>query len=101
MRIFDIRKMKSFPYEQREKNVFYKAPQVKMRIIELPAEGKMPECKMGSPVIFYVVNGSADITVNGETRTVFSGQVLVTGPAVLSLKTAFGVKFMGIQIAEV
>ncbi|MBN2190984.1 MAG: hypothetical protein JW728_07240 [Candidatus Aureabacteria bacterium] len=97
--VFDFNKMRAFPYEEREKNVFYKSPQFKMRIIELPVGGKMPECKMESYVIFYVTKGSADITVNGETGTVLSGQVLVTGPAVLSMKTSGGVKIMGIQVS--
>ncbi|MGM0568507.1 MAG: hypothetical protein ACQESB_04745 [Elusimicrobiota bacterium] len=98
MKVFDIKEMKTLPYENREKNVFYNTHQFKMRVIELPAGGKMPECRMESYVIFYVADGSVDIVVNGRTSTVFSGQVLVTGPAVLSMNTANGVKIMGIQV---
>jgi len=98
MKVFDIKKIKTFPYERREKNVFYKTPQFKMRMIELPPGGKMPECRMESHVIFYVTDGSADITVNGETETAFTGQVLIAEPAVLSMNTANGVKIMGIQV---
>lgn len=99
MEVFDFNEMRSFPYEEREKNVFYKSPQFKMRIIELLAGGEMPECKMESSVIFYVTNGSAEITVNGEAKTVVSGQALVTEPAVLSMRTSGGAKIMGIQVA--
>ena len=99
MKVFDVKKIEIFPYEQREKNIFYKAPQFKMRIIDLPAGGEMPECKMESHVIFDVTDGSADVTVNGETRMVLPGQALVTEPAVLSMKTASGVKIMGIQVS--
>ena len=99
MKIVDFNKIESFPYDEREKNVLYKAPQFKMRIIELPAGGEMPECKMESHVIFYVTTGSADVTVNGDTVTIFPGQVLVAEPSVLAMKTSGGVKIMGIQVA--
>jgi hypothetical protein len=42
MRTFDIRAMESYPYDKREGNVFYQAPQLKARIIELPARGCLP-----------------------------------------------------------
>lgn len=76
MQIFDIKKMKSYPYAEREKNVFYKTSSFKVRIIELPPNGEMPSCKMDSYVMFYILKGEVDIDINQEKkdyyrRTVF------------------------------
>ena len=98
MRIFDLKAMTSHPYSEREKNVFYQAPQFKARIIELPAKGRMPSCEMASHVLFYVVQGEAEVQVNQEVATIKEGQCLVSEPATLSMKTEAGVKILGIQI---
>jgi len=57
MQVFDLKAMKAYPYEERDKNVFYKTKEFKARIIELPAGGEMPTCEMASYVIFYVIEG--------------------------------------------
>lgn len=98
MQIFNLNTMKAYPYEEREKNVFYKAEEFKTRIIELlPGEG-IPECEMSSYVIFYVLEGEAEVAVNQEKAVVKKEQCLITEPATLSMKTDKGVKIMGIQI---
>ena len=98
MRVFDLRTMSSRAYDERGKNVFYQAPQFKARIIELPAKGRMPTCEMASHVLFYVVQGEAEVQVNQEVATIKEGQCLVSEPATLSMKTEAGVKILGIQI---
>ena len=98
MRIFDLRAMTPHPYDEREKNVFCQTPQFKARIIELPAKGRMPTCEMTSHVLFYVVQGEAEVQVNQEVATIKEGQCLVSEPATLSMKTEAGVKILGIQI---
>jgi len=98
MRIFDLRAMTPHPYDEREKNVFYQTPRFKARIIELPAKGRMPTCAMASHVLFYVVQGEAEVQVNQEVATIKEGQCLVSEPATLSMKTEAGVKILGIQI---
>jgi len=45
MQVFNLKAMKSHPYEERDKNVFYKANEFKTRIIELPPNGEMPSKK--------------------------------------------------------
>jgi len=100
MKIFDLNSMQSYPYEERQKNVFYKAKEFKTRIIELPSDGEMPTCEMESYVIFHVVNGAAEVSVNGEIANLKKGQCLITEPATLSMKTKDGVKIMGIQIEK-
>ena len=98
MRVYDLKAMQSYPYEDRNKNVFYKSKEFKARIIELPSGGEMPTCEMESFVIFYVVSGAAVVSVNEETANLQTGQCLITEPATLSMKTNDGVKIMGIQI---
>jgi len=100
MKIFDLKAMQSYPYEERDKNVFYKAKEFKTRIIELPSGGEMPTCEMKSYVIFYVVSGMAEVSVNGEIANLEKDQCLITEPAMLSMKTNDGVKIMAIQIEK-
>ncbi len=100
MKVFDLNEMKAFPYEQREKNVFYKAKEFKTRIIELPPDGQMPTCEMASHVIFLVVDGLATVVVNSETVELAEKQCLITEPATLSMTTKSGVKMIGIQVVE-
>ncbi|MBU4350278.1 hypothetical protein KJ830_01570 [bacterium] len=100
MQLFNLKTMKSYPYKERDKNVFYKAKEFKTRIIELPPGGEMPTCEMLSYVIFYVIKGTAEAKVNQEKIILKEGQCLITEPAILSMKTQDGVKMMGIQIMK-
>lgn len=100
MKVYDLKAMQLYPYEERDKNVFYKAEEFKARIIELSPGGKMPTCEMESFVIFYVVSGAAEVSVNEETADLEAGQCLITEQATLSMKTNEGVKIMGIQIGK-
>jgi len=100
MKVFDLNQMKAFPYEQREKNMFYQAKEFKTRIIELPPGGEMPSCEMASYVIFHVLSGEARATVNSETVELKEKQCLITEPATLSMRTEKGVRLMGIQIVK-
>ena len=100
MQVFDLKTMISHPYEERDKNVFYRAKEFKARIIELPPGGEMPTCEMVSYVIFYVVKGAAEFTVNQEKVNIKAGQCLITDPATLAMKTNDGVKIMGIQVVK-
>jgi quercetin dioxygenase-like cupin family protein len=98
MEIFDLYKMQSFPYGQRDKNVFYLTEEFKTRIINLAAGEEIPECEMASYVIFLVLQGEAIVTVNSKESVIDAGKCLISEPAVLSLKTKNGVRIIGIQI---
>ena len=100
MKIFDLNAMKAWPYEERDKNVFFRTPEFKARIIELPPKGVMPECKMTSYVVFTVMDGEATVTVNQKQTRLQAGQCLITEPATLSMRTEKGVKIIGIQITK-
>lgn len=101
MEIFDLYKMQSFPYKQRDKNVFYLTKEFKARIINLQAGEEIPECEMASYVIFLVLQGEAIVTVNSEESVIDAGKCLISEPAVLSLKTKNGVRIIGIQINKI
>jgi quercetin dioxygenase-like cupin family protein len=98
MQVFDLKEMKSFAYEERDKNVFYKTEEFKVRFIEIPPGGKMPSCEMASYVIFNIIEGSVEVQVNQKNTAIKEGQCLITAPATMSMKTEDGVKIMGIQI---
>ena len=100
MQVFNLKTMKSYPYEKRDRNVFYKDKQFKTRIIELPPGGEMPTCEMPSYVIFYVIEGAAEVKVNQKKANIKEGQCLIVEPAILSMKTQNGVKMMGILIMK-
>lgn len=100
MQVFNLKTIKSYPYEDRHKNVFYKAKEFKTRIIELPPGGEMPTCEMASYVVFYVIRGTAEVEVNQQKTILKEGQCLITEPATLTMKTQNGVKMMGIQIMK-
>jgi len=100
VQVFDLKAMASYPYEERERNIFYKAKEFKARIIELPVGGKMPTCEMASYVIFYVIEGVAEVNVDREKAILKEGQCLISEPATLSIKTEDGVKIMGIQVVK-
>jgi quercetin dioxygenase-like cupin family protein len=98
MKIFDLKKMES--NENRNKNVFYQVKEFKARIIELPSDGEIPPCEMASYVVFYIIEGTAETTVNNEKAIIREGQCLVTEPATLSMRTKNGVKILGVQIMQ-
>lgn len=96
MQVFDLKTMNVAAPEEKGKNVFYKSEQLKARLIELPAGGKIPECQMETHVLFYVIEGEAQVTVNQEKAFIKEGQCLITPPATVSMKTDAGVRVLGI-----
>jgi len=100
MEMFDLKKIKAYPYAKRDKNILYSQNNFKVRIIELPPNGEMPTCKMDSYVIFYIFNGEVDIDINQEKKKFSEGQCLITEPATLSMRTKNGVKILGVQITQ-
>jgi quercetin dioxygenase-like cupin family protein len=100
MKVFDINALEAFPYEKREKNVLFEDSGCKVRIIELKAGQKMPECKMDCQVIFYVVNGEIEVTKDSSSLLMGKNQMLITEPALLSMETKTGAKILGIQIKK-
>ena len=100
MHIFDLKSIATYPYEERDKNVFFKSKRFKARLIHLNKGESIPTCDMPTYVVFYVIEGSAILSVNNETQIIKEGQCMITEAATLSLKTDSGVKIVGFQISE-
>jgi mannose-6-phosphate isomerase-like protein (cupin superfamily) len=96
--VFDLKTIPVYPFEQREKNVFFNGDGFKTRIIALPEGGGMPDCQMQTAVIFHVVSGEVAVEVDGETHRLQEGHCLVGGPGRFSMKTAGGARLLGVQI---
>lgn len=97
---FDFNELTGHPYEDRQKNVLYATNDFKIRIIDLPENGSLPQCEMQTHVVFVVMQGEVDITVNGVVHHLIEKQSLVSGPAVFWMKSVKGAKLMGIQIKK-
>jgi len=100
MKILDFNKILGFPYEERHKNVLYNTDDFKIRIIDLHENGNIPECNMESHVVFVVMHGQVDITVNGEKFSLTEKQSMTSEPGTFSMSTINGAKLMGIQIRK-
>lgn len=98
MNIFNINKIISYPFSERERNVFYKADEFKMRIIDLAENQELPECEMKSYVIFSVFKGKVVVTINNEEKILDEGQMLISEPALFSMKAISEARLIGIQI---
>lgn len=98
-KVFNLSKLKTFPYEKWEKNIFYQAEEFKTRIIELPHGGEIPPCKMSEHVIFIVLDGEVTVEVNSENVSLREKHCLITESATLSMQTKKGVRILGVQIA--
>ena len=98
MKVFDLSKTGTFSHGQRRKNVFHLAEGFKTRMIELPAGGKMPLCKMEKHVIFVVLDGEVTVEMDEKTALLREKHCLITGPASLSMQSEKGVRLLGIQI---
>mgnify|MGYP000041235016 CR=1 FL=1 len=98
MNLFHLKEMKIFPYEERDKNVFFKSDKFKIRLIELAPGEKMPDCTMRENVIFYVLKGETTIQINDEKVIIKEGDCLISEPGNFSMISKNGVKILGIQI---
>jgi quercetin dioxygenase-like cupin family protein len=90
--------MNTFPYEERSKNVFFSTDKFKLRIIELKQGGELPLCNMESNVIFYVIQGEVEVTINNITKSLTEGECLISEPGTFSMQSKNGVRILGTQI---
>ena len=98
MEIFDLLHLSAEGYENRNVNVFYHNDLFKARVIALEPGGEIPECKMESYVMFYVVRGEVLLWKNGESSPLREGQVFISEPALISMTSVSGARLMGVQI---
>lgn len=98
MEIFDLLNLSAESYENRNVNVFFQNDLFKARVIALEPDGKIPECKMESFVMFYVVRGEVLLRKNGESSPLREGQVFISEPALIAMESVSGARLMGVQI---
>ena len=98
MEIFDLMDLNAESYENRNVNVFFQNELFKARVIVLEAGGKIPECRMESFVMFYVVKGEVVLRKNSESSILRENQVFITEPALVSMESTKGARLMGVQI---
>lgn len=90
--------MTAHSYEERQKNVFYRKPEFKMRIIQLEPGEAIPECQMRAQVVFLCLEGQVEVAVNGEKTELGEQQLLVAEPGLFSMKGLGRSRLLGIQI---
>jgi len=100
MKIMDFNKIDGFPFAERQKNELYKTEDFKIRIIDLPENGSLPECTMETHVVFVIMQGQVDINVNGKKYNLSEKQSIASEPGIFSMSTRNGAKLMGIQIKK-
>ena len=98
MEIFDLKKMEKGPDGKQKSKLLFEKDGIKLRTIILGPDERIPPCDMTSRVIFHVVEGSVDITVNEETRCLREGFCIITEPATISMRADNGSRLLGIQI---
>ena len=100
MQIFNLDSIKTYPYEERDKNVFFKSREFKTRIISLLPGEKIPECEMASYVIFIIIDGEVNVKVNEDETILVKNQCLITEPSKISMQSVNGARIVGIQIVK-
>lgn len=100
MQIFNLDFINTFPYEERDRNVFFKSKEFKTRIISLSPGEKIPECEMASYVIFIVLEGQVNVKVNKDEAILVKNQCLITEPSSISMQSINGARIVGIQIVK-
>ena len=99
MEIFDLKNIKKGPNKEQMSILLFEKDGVKLRTIIIGSGEKIPTCDMTYRVIFHVVLGSVEITVNDEVHNLQEGFCLTTEPAKISMRSEKGSRLLGIQIA--
>ncbi len=100
MEIFDLKNIEKGTDREQKSKILFEKDGIKMRTIFLGPDDRIPPCDMTSHVIFHVVEGSVDITVNDKTHTLQEGTCIVTEPATISMRSSNGSRLLGIQISR-
>lgn len=85
--------------EMEDKKLIYERDELKARHIQLSDGEDIPPCDMSSYVIFTVLEGEVEITVDDDTARLKEGECLFSEPGIYSMKTERGAKILGIQVS--
>ncbi len=100
MKIFDLKNIHRGSKGEEKSVMLFQREETKLRTIILGPGEEIPPCDMKTYVIFHVINGSVEITVNNETHSLSEGFCLTTEPATISIRSANGSRLLGIQISN-
>lgn len=73
MHKIDVKKMVNYSNEGPVKEIFYDAGNLKAQVVCLKAGQMIPPCKMTNDMLFYIVEGEGEITVDNKKEVLFSG----------------------------
>jgi mannose-6-phosphate isomerase-like protein (cupin superfamily) len=99
MQVFDLGGIDFSNNIEPAKEVFFESSAFSARVVSLPPGAQIPPCEMSAYVLFYVVDGEAEVTVNSEKAVIATGQCLISEPATLAMRTKDGARILGIQVA--
>lgn len=77
MNAFNIKEMTGFSSDRILKTVFYEQGNLKAQIMCLSAGQVIPPCRMDHDVLFYVVEGQGEITIDNESQSVIIGHCVI------------------------
>jgi glyoxylate utilization-related uncharacterized protein len=99
MHVFDLGGIDLSGHEGPAKEAFFESSEFSARVVALPSGAEMPACDMSAYVLFYVLDGEAEVTVDLEKAVITTGQCLISEPATLAMRTKDGARILGIQVA--
>lgn len=99
MKIFDLKNIQNDSNKGQKSILLFEKDGIKLRTIILGPGEKILPCDMKSRVIFHIIEGSVEITVNDEVNNLQEGFCLTTEPANISMRSEKGSRLLGIQIA--
>ena len=73
----EIKNLIAFSKEGPAKSIFYDEGNLKAQLMCLKAGQLIPPCKMGNDVLFYVIQGEGEISVDNEKENLFAGVSIV------------------------
>jgi len=98
MKTYNLKALAPAPAGGPPRIELHSEPKFKVILITLPRGGAIPTCEMASRVIFTVIDGTVEITVNKVRSALGSGECLITEPAFVSMRSSSGARVMGTQI---
>ena len=77
----NVKKLISFSQQEPYKEIFYDHGNLKAQVVGLKVGQIIPPCKMNNDVLFYVIEGEGEITVDNEKESLFPGISVVVPKA--------------------
>ncbi|OIO73707.1 MAG: hypothetical protein AUJ85_07300 [Elusimicrobia bacterium CG1_02_37_114] len=95
----DINKLIKYSDDKPQKEIFYDSGGLKAQVVCLKAGQIIPPCKMTNDVLFYIIEGNGEITVDNKKEALFAGvSVIVSKEAESrSISAKIDMVILGVQ----